>query len=300
MTVNGERAVVARAREQFGLISRGQALELEVHPDRIRRRVCSGQWEAVHAGVYALAGAPPSWDRKVLAAVLATGPDSLASHGTALKLHEIEGGFEGRIAVTVAGTTPRVVPRVVAHRSLVISPVDRTTAAGIPVTSVARTLADCSGMLSLGRLARSLDDALVRNLVTRAEVAEVAARLGSAPGRRISRLRLLVAERGPEADTADSRPEMRMFRIIRAAGLPEPVSQHPVRLNGEKFFIDVSYPYLRLAFEYQGFDAHRTRSAFNRDYRRVRMLVADGWIVLFFTSADSDAEIVESIRPLVA
>ena len=115
----------------------------------------------------------------------------------------------------------------------------------------------------------------------------------------MSRLRVLVAERGPEADTADSRPEMRMFRIIREAGLPEPVSQHPVHVNGEKFFIDVAYPHLRLAFEYQGFDAHRTRTAFNRDYRRARVLVAEGWTVLFFTSADSDAEIVEAIRPLV-
>ncbi len=167
------------------------------------------------------------------------------------------------------------------------------------MTSVARTLADCSGHLSLGQLARALDDALVRNLVAHAAVDDVATRLGPAPGRCISQLRLLVAERGPEADTAGSRPEMRMFRVLRDAGLPEPASQHPVATQGGKFFIDLSYPNRCLALEYQGFDPHRTRSAFDRDHRRARMLVAAGWTVLFFTSADSDADIVKAVRPFV-
>ncbi len=267
--------------------------------DRINRRLRTGEWKAIHRGVYALAGSPPTWERKVLAGVLAAGRGALASHATGLMLHGLDGSFSGRVAVTVEDTTARFIQRVVVHRSLVFECDDRASVGAIPVTSVARTLADCSGQLSLGQLARCLDDALVRNLVTHAAVASVATRLGPAPGRRISQLRLLVAERGPEADLAGSRPEMRMFRVLREAGLPEAVAQHRVVTKGEKFFIDVSYPERLIAMEYQGFDPHRTRSAFDRDYRRARMLVAAGWTVLFFTSKDSDADIVDAVRPFV-
>ena len=92
---------------------------------------------------------------------------------------------------------------------------------------------------------------------------------------------------------------MRLFRVIRAAGLPEPMSQHPVRTAGKKFFLDVSYPDALLDLEYQGFDPHRTRTAFDRDARRTRLLTAAGWKVLYFTSGDADVDIVDAIRPFV-
>ena len=79
-------------------------------------------------------------------------------------------------------------------------------------------------------------------------------------------------------------------------GLPEPVSQHPVRCGPKQFFIDAACPDIRLALEYHGFDAHRTRSAFDGDAKRTRHLVAVGWRVLTFTSKDTDADIVQSVR----
>lgn len=292
---NPKRVVVIAAR-QLGLVTRRQAIAAGMTRHMVAARLNSTTWERTHPGVFRIAGTPPSWNQKVMSAVLAAGEAALASHQTAAALYGLDGADRSRIEITVGGVAPLKLHRVVAHRSLVLDERDRAIVDGIPATSVSRTLADCSGVLSLGQLARALDDGLVRRLVTLDAVREVATRLGPAPGRRITRLRLLVAERGIEADTSGSRPEMRLFRVLRDAGLREPVSQHPVRVDGHSFLIDAAYPEERLALEYQGFDPHRTRSAFDSDARRTRTLTAAGWRVLYFTSRDSDADIVSAVR----
>jgi len=77
-----------------------------------------------------------------------------------------------------------------------------------------------------------------------------------------------------------------------AAGLPAPLQQYRVRLNGRTFRIDLAYPERRVAIELDGWDCHRTRSAFDADRARADALVVDGWTLLRFTSRSSDAEIV--------
>ena len=52
--------------------------------------------------------------------------------------------------------------------------------------------------------------------------------------------------------------------------------------------------------EYQGFDAHRTRSAFDADHRRDRLLTLAGWSILYFTSGTTAAEVVDHLKRLVA
>ena len=91
---------------------------------------------------------------------------------------------------------------------------------GIPVTSYARTLVDCTGRMSLGQIARALDAGLVRHDVTLWSVERSLAPLGQAPGRHPSKLWTLLAERGTETELGESRPEMRMFRVLDASGLP--------------------------------------------------------------------------------
>ncbi len=137
-----------------------------------------------------------SWNHKVMAAVLAAGSDALASHLTGAALYWLDEIARTRIIVTVGGTTALRLRGVVVHRSLVLAPQDRASIDGIPVMSVACTIVHCTGLLSMGQLARVMDDALVRRLVTIDEIAETAERLGPAPGRRMKTLRLLIAERG--------------------------------------------------------------------------------------------------------
>jgi very-short-patch-repair endonuclease len=109
-------------------------------------------------------------------------------------------------------------------------------------------------------------------------------------------MRAVLAARGPELERAESRPEMRVFRAIVAAGLPAPEMQHWVLVaGGERFRLDFAYPDIRLGLEYLGFGAHGTRSALARDSRRRRLLTLAGWDLLEFTSEDSDEAIVRDV-----
>lgn len=71
------------------------------------------------------------------------------------------------------------------------------------------------------------------------------------------------------------------------AGLPEPELQHEVRDGGRLVAVlDLAYPELRIAIEYEG-DHHRTSQAqWRRDIERTRMLQALGWRVIRVTARD--------------
>ncbi|MFC4137985.1 MULTISPECIES: hypothetical protein [unclassified Microbacterium] len=75
--------------------------------------------------------------------------------------------------------------------------------------------------------------------------------------------------------------------LIVSAGLPEPVLQHEVRDRGVLIArVDLAYPELRIAVEYEG-DGHRTsQTQWRRDIRRQRDLEDRGWIVIRLTQHD--------------
>ena len=93
---------------------------------------------------------------------------------------------------------------------------------------------------------------------------------------------------------SESRPEVRLLRLMVGSDLPEPAQQHWVRVRGERFRLDFASPEQMVAIEYDGWDWHSTRSAFDRDRRRDRLLQLDGWTVLRFTSRTTDAEILDT------
>ncbi len=292
--IAADLSAAAIARGQLGLVTREQARRLGVSDAWIDRRIASGRWERLHPGVYALPGAPRSWARMVLAAILAAGPGAVASHGTAARLHELESSHRGRVHLTVPGNAPRRLDRVVTHRSLTLAPADLVVVDGIPATSVARTLVDLASSWSERRLGAAFDQALVTRAIRLADLGEAAARLGPAPGRPISRIRRIAASRGVELEKAGSVPESRVVRVLREAGYPV-VQQHRIVVEGTTYFADAALVDAGVVAEYYGFDAHRTRSAFGSDHRRSRELLADGWIVMVFTCDDSDADIVDAV-----
>jgi very-short-patch-repair endonuclease len=185
------------------------------------------------------------------------------------------------------------------HRSRTLADYERRVVDRIPVTSFARTLVDCSGRLSLGQLARALDAGLIRHDVTLWSLERSLTALRQAPGRHPAKLWTLLGERGSESESAESPREMRLARALREAGLPAPVPQHWVRVGEDRFRLDFAYPDALIAIEYDGWDPHRSRTAFDHDRRRDRLLQLAGWRVLRFTSQSSDDEIVSTLRPLV-
>ena len=84
-----------------------------------------------------------------------------------------------------------------------------------------RTLVDSAATLGLAQLARGLDQGLVTNQVTLGSVRDALSTLGPAPGRR-RRAALLLDERAPGSDRAESRPEIRLLRGGSRRRTPRP------------------------------------------------------------------------------
>jgi very-short-patch-repair endonuclease len=83
------------------------------------------------------------------------------------------------------------------------------------------------------------------------------------------------------------------------AGFPEPELNVDVRdaaglLLGR---VDMAWPELRIAFEYDG-DHHRERDVFHHDQRRDNGFVVNDWIAIHATSADAHrpAVVFERLR----
>jgi very-short-patch-repair endonuclease len=295
-------AVIARiAARQLGVFTRTQAYEAGLSRHQLLRAVRAGELVRPFPSVFASAATAPTWERSAMAALLAGGPDAVLSHRSALAVHRLDGVTPPVAPIEISvpsGQCPRV-GGVIVHR--VILPASHVTAVGsLRVTTPARTVADVTGIRSGPRLGRVIDEVLVGGLATQEQLDDVVEVLESCRGRRLARMRAVLAIRGREMRRAESPPEGRLYRVIVGAGLPIPVQQHRVRVAGEHFRIDLAYPDHRLGLEYLGFDPHRTRAAFDRDFRRDRLLTVAGWEILYFTSADSDAEIVRAVRSCIS
>jgi hypothetical protein len=85
---------------------------------------------------------------------------------------------------------------------------------------------------------------------------------------------------------SESPMESRARMALHLGGLPPPAVQHPVIARGVRYRLDLAYPEVLLAVEYDGAD-HRTQQRARRDLVREAALTALGWHILRF-----DADVV--------
>ena len=88
---------------QYGVISRGQALECGISEDAIRVRLRNGRWQRLAAGVYATFSGEPPRLAYIWAGLLAAGPGAAISHQTAAELYQLGRRPARAIHVTVPG-----------------------------------------------------------------------------------------------------------------------------------------------------------------------------------------------------
>jgi very-short-patch-repair endonuclease len=298
--MDSDAAVAAIAARQHNLVTRVQARRAGLTDEMIHRRVRIGRWRRTRRGVYAVGGAPPSFEQAVLGAVLAGGESAAASHATAAVLWGLPFENPDRIEITTMLERHVRLVGVVAHRTGILEDADRRVVRGIPVASVARTVVDLSMRVDPPALARLFDEGLRRRLVSHAALFRCVERLRLAPGRSPDRVHALLAKRIPGYDVGDSHLETASFDALVAAGLPAPVCQHRVQVNGNRYHIDLAYVNERIAIELDGYDSHRTRSDFDHDRVRGNDLVLAGWVLLRFTSNTPPEELVAAVRNALA
>ncbi|MFF1816417.1 type IV toxin-antitoxin system AbiEi family antitoxin domain-containing protein [Kribbella sp. NPDC058245] len=166
------------------------------------------------------------------------------------------------------------------------------------MTSLLRTVVDCSRILPFGEALALADAALRSGELGRHEL-ENAAIAMRGPGRPTARR---------VADSATALAESFLESILRglliSAGLTEFEPQVVVR-DADGFIgrVDLGHRAARLALEAEGYGYHSSSIAFAADCRRYNNLVAAGWLVLRFTYQQilhDSAWVIDRVRTALA
>ena len=154
--------IAAIAARQHGVITTAQLARAGLARSGISKRAASGRLHRKYKGVYAVGQPRLSGEGEWMAAILACGPGSyLASLTAAVHLRTWRRRVSGIQVLAPRGRRLDGV-RVRTYRRL--DPRDVTVRAGIPVTTVPRTLVDLSDVLTPHQLANVIHEAAFRNL----------------------------------------------------------------------------------------------------------------------------------------
>lgn len=231
-----------------------------------------------------MAGATPTWKRRLMLAHLDLGPSSVVSHRAAGALHRVPNARPGSPELTVppgAGRSPRW--RV--HEAHVPA-CDRTRVDHIPVTTLTRTVLDLSAVWPGPQLRRTVEDLLITNRLKLDPLATrvTAHKRSGRPGSLMLASMIEFLATGPVLPASEL--EARFFALLDAAGLPAPVRQFPLPSITGGGRVDGAYPLYRLIIEVDGRRWHARMKDFEKDRRRDVEAGILGWKVLRFTWAD--------------
>lgn len=288
------------AAEQHGLLTCRDVLQVGVPPATLTSWIRRGRLRPLHRGVYAPEGVAVTPELTARAATLATGhADAAASHQTAARVHGIGVLIvDGAAHVTVpTGVHRPSRPELFVHRSDLAA--DEVTVRGtLRVTSVPRTLHDLlRGADRLGAV-WACEAALRRDLLAERELDALVSRsAGRSYGARMRRRRALVDVR------SESPLETAIRLVLHDAGLPPPVSQHPLRTEDGHLLarLDLAWPDARMGLEADGKEPHGKPRPVYTDRWRTNALV--GWQLVRFTWYDvlrRPAYVVATVRAHLA
>lgn len=282
-------AAVARiAAAQYGVFGFHQLDGLPCSDDRRRHRLLTGRWEMPYDRVYRIAGVPPSWRGDLLAACLAGGPRAVGSHRSAARVHRIPGPDATLPEITCPRWRRARHGGLIVHETTTLGPADITVVDNIPVTTVERTIFDLAAVRSRTVVEMAIDSALRQELTTVDRLLTMLRRVGKR-GRRGTRVvRGLLEELDADYVPTESERELMLLRVLRAHGLPEPDRQTVIRSRSGDFIarVDLAYPHLRIAMEYDSYQHHVGKRAIVRDNRRRNAITTNEWILLVATAED--------------
>lgn len=299
-----EQRLVQIADDQFGLVTRQQALDAGLGENRLRSRLRSGLLVRAGARTYRLVGAPNTPDVRLRALMLDIGGDVWASARTAAACHELD-GYELTPPFDVTILRRRDVKRVGhrIHTTTCLDPIDRTRVRGVRVTSVARTLIDLARVESTRRLTIALDAALRDGKVTEERLHRRVVALRTSG--RFGIPKLLDAIEGVDVIRgAHSYLERRFLELVASHGLPVPETQRVLgRANGKIVRVDFRFPGTSVIVEALGHRWHRSRTQMNSDAARMNALLARGLQPYQFTYdqvVGSPDEVIDQVAAALA
>lgn len=235
------------ATRQSGVVGRAQLIALGFTRNEIAGHVESGRLIRIHQSVYAVGHVALGDRGRMVAALLAGGPNAVLSHRTAGYLWRLLRSMPQLVDITITQGRRRRRQGLRIHSAAAL---ETTTHEGLPVTTPHQTLAQ----LSPPDRDRATSEALFLGLIERDHT-----RAAAEPTR--------------------SHLEGVLLRAIEAAGLQAPHVQH--RIGRHR--VDFCWPGRMLVVETDGWQGHGHRIAFERDRARDAELQALGYAVLRFT-----------------
>jgi very-short-patch-repair endonuclease len=265
---------------QYGLICRAQLRERSVSRHVVERWVAQRRLERCAPRVWRLAGAPVTWEQRLMVGLLSLGPDATVSHRAAAKLHRLDrattdvveflvprGQRHGRIDETV-------------HSSKLIRPWDVVVVRGLRVTSATRTVLDLANVGEHPERVMAAIDSAIRMQLSSPEV--IRSRLYDIRRRGRGGVRLIDSL----LDDAGGHTmlERAFLRAMRDAGLPRPETQVVFR-DGNRTVARVDFLYRSwgIVVEVSGQLGHTTPTERARDAQRRNELQDLGFTVYEFT-----------------
>ena len=222
-----------------------------------------------------------------MAAVLASGPEAVLSHWSAAALWKIRPNSRSTIDVTIPRKSRSWKGIRRHHKPL---PHDEVTAhEGIPVTTVPRTILDLATTESADVVENLLRESEYRRLSDRLSLPDLIERYPGKRGTRKVHLALERLEEEPEG-RRHSPLEERFAPYLRRHRLPLPRFNDHIVLGADRFQVDCHWPEVRQIVELDGWEGHRTRTAFRGDRARDRRLLAAGYSVTRLTWNQLDDE----------
>ena len=248
-------------------------------------QVRNGPYRRIMHGVYVHEAIPDSLPVRARAAQLVAPPWGVLSHETAASLWcprarrsaDIHGTSSGAPVSYQTSSLPCLRPEIRIHRF--VYPLERTPRQGLLVTPPGMTFMHLAVHWDLVELTAFGDMLVKRSHISLAELqsyAQAWPHHGAERGRAAAQL---VRER------VDSSPETHLCLLLVLAGLPEPVVnlEVPGAEPGKHYRLDLAYPALKIAVEYDG-RWHDTEEQRAKDEARRTILRSRGWIVIVVTA----------------
>jgi predicted transcriptional regulator of viral defense system len=173
------RNLVGFASLQSGYFTAAQALEAGYSYQAQRYNVQQGNWLRVDRGSFRLPEWPPGQREDLVRWTLWSRHRAVVSHQTALSVHELGDVNPARVHLTVPPGFRKTVPGIVLYRGE-LSAEDIGQREGYSVTVPMRSILDASAAMETDQLARVIEDALARGLVTKRGLRERADAFGPA------------------------------------------------------------------------------------------------------------------------
>lgn len=196
-----DEAIADLASRQHAVVSAQQALDLGGSRRMLGARVRQGRLVPADIDVFRVAGAPMTWESRVLAAVLSAGPSAVTSHRTAAALWGFDGFRPGTPEVTIPRGRRYRRPDVRSHESTDLDRCGTRRRNGIPVTDPSHTLLDLARMVGDRRLLQATESARRLKLSSWSELIATLAKHARRGRPGIRRLRRVNAANGSSSDS---------------------------------------------------------------------------------------------------